>query len=257
MANRLVVVALTGFAVAIGAAVIVTSLGGPKLRNRQGAFYGLPVFTNFSFPGSISFGGSCGGDNTSDATATKTLAWTDSSDKITIDLAANVNWAPGSGTNVTLSGPAADVNRIRIDGDEITADCEPDDFRRLTITLPGRMFKDYEMNGVGQLHLTGLNQPSISLDVSGAALVDAAGVVPQTNLTVSGAASINLEHLITQDLKADLSGASNLTANPAETADIDLSGAGLVTLLTRPKNYHADIEGLGHIDVPDQPTQPD
>jgi hypothetical protein len=153
-----------------------------------------------------------------------------------------------------LNGPAGELGHVRVDGNHITSDCESGDFHDLTITLPGRAFSQYEIDGFGKVHLRGLNQPSLALNINGAALVDAAGVVPQTGLDVSGAASINLDNLITQNLQATLSGASNLTANPAQSADIDLSGAGLVTLLTRPKDYHATISGLGHIDVPDQPA---
>ena len=247
MARKLVNVALVGFGVAIVSAVVAISLGGPG-RDLRGL--GL-IGGNFHLP--FVSGLRCVDAGDDAQTVTRSLPWVDGSDKIELDLAGNATWSPGSGENLVLNGPAGLVNSVRIDGDQITSDCEPDDSRRLSISLPGRAFAHYTINGVGQLHLRGLNQPALDLQISGAALVDATGVVPKTSVGVAGAASVTLNKLITQELDADLSGASNLVANPAQTANIDISGLGQVTLLSRPRNYHADISGLGHVSVPDQP----
>lgn len=247
MANKLVTVALCGFGIAVVSAVVAVSLGdvGRDIRGFNG------IGDNFHLP--IGVGGSCGNVSADAATITRRLPWTDHSGRIELDLAANSSWSPGSGTDVVLSGPAELVNSVRIDGDEINSGCDGDDGRRLSIDLPGQAFSHYAINGLGQLHLHGLNQPALDLNIGGAALVEATGVVPRTTLDVSGAASVTLNNLLTQELDADLSGASNVIANPAETANIDISGLGQVTLLSRPRNYHADISGLGHVSVPDQP----
>jgi len=251
MARKLVVVATAGFAVAIAAAVVALSLGGPR--------YG---FSGFNFPGiringnninlSLPSGASCS-DLGSDATiVTRHLAWSDTSDKVSLSLAADASWAPRAGNDVIITGPSAALDRIKIDGNDIKSDCWGGSDSKITITLPGRVFQSYEMNGVGSLHLKGLNQPELDLDVEGAASVDASGVVPQTHVTVAGAASVNLTDLVTQSLAADLSGASKVVANPAQSADVDISGIGQVSLLTRPKNYHENISGLGHVSMPGQ-----
>jgi len=247
MAGKLATIALFGFGIAIACAAVAISLGGPGRTFLRRDLLGK----NFDL--SFLNGGDCAAMSADTSTITRDLPWTTNSDKIELDLPAIVTWAPGSGDEVIASGPPALVERVRIDGDRVTTDCDSTDDQRLTIKLPGRAFSHYQIDAVSQLRLAGLNQPELNLDIDGAAIVDAAGVVPDTDLHVSGAASINLNNLITQDLHADLSGASNVVANPAQTADIDISGLGQVTLLSRPKNYHADISGLGHVSVPDQP----
>lgn len=242
MASKLAKVALGGFAVALvaGVASILIGLGGVPHSHSAGL--------RFPFVSPSLFAGACGDDNTQ---ITRRMAWT-GSDRVGIDLAADVNWSPNNGDQLVIRGPASEVNRVRISGNEISLDCASQQSGDLTITLPGRSFASYNLNGFGKLTLTGLNQPSLALDISGAGDVQATGVVPRTTLTVSGAATVNMDDLITQDLTADLSGASNLNANPQQSAHIDLSGAGLVHLRTRPKDYHADVSGFGRIEVPDQ-----
>jgi len=256
MARKLVVVATAGFAVAIAAALVALSLGGPR--------YG---FSGFNFPAfsiqgiridgstvnlSLPSGASCSDPGSNATIVTRHLAWSDTSDKVSLSLAADASWAPRAGNDVIITGPSAALDRIKIDGNDIKSDCWGGGDSKITITLPGRVFQSYEMNGVGSLHLKGLNQPELDLDVEGAASVDASGVVPQTHVTVAGAASVNLTDLVTQSLAADLSGASKVVANPAQSADVDISGIGQVSLLTRPKNYHENISGLGHVSMPGQ-----
>jgi hypothetical protein len=247
MARKLVMVALCGFGVAAVSGMIALVLR-PAWHNNTP--FGARLHVGFPLLGRFAY--ACADDGTNSQYVTRSLPWTDNSGKIELSLPATVNWTPGSGSSVTINGPAGAAGRVQIQGDKLSIDCMPKDLGVLTITLPGQAFSHYAIDKMGQLHLIGLDQPELDLDISGAATVEATGVVPLTRLDVSGAADINLSSLITQELHADLSGASNLTANPAQVADISLSGVGNVTLLTRPRHYHATISGIGHVNLPDE-----
>ncbi len=244
MPSKLGSIALIGFGVAAVSVVVAIALGGP------GHITGLPHGVHMDWPNFVG-DHPCGGsdDVGESAFITRTIPWPSDSDSVTLSLPAKVVWSAGQGTNLAINGPPAAVAAVSLDGHEISADCGGN---HLTITLPGRAFRHFEIDGVSDLQLDHLNQPELDIDVEGAARVKADGVVQNTSLTISGAGSADLGSVITQDFTANLSGAASVTANPAKSAHIDLSGAGEVRLLNHPADYHASISGFGTVKMPDQ-----
>lgn len=83
---------------------------------------------------------------------------------------------------------------------------------------------DIELSGASQLNGE-LTTGDMRLQASGASKANLQGAASNLDLGASGASNVNLESLPVQDVKADISGASQVTINASGNLDADLSGA--------------------------------
>jgi len=158
MSRTLLVIAGAGLATAIGCFALADAIGGSEWSD-------------------LLFGGRfCGPtDDEGISGSTREFTW-DGGTRISINVPAAVRYRPGTSTKLTVSGPADVLSHLRVDDGRISMNCRNLlKGRQLEIVLPGGPFREFRLNGSGQLVLEDLDQPSLRLRLNGSSDVKATG----------------------------------------------------------------------------------
>jgi hypothetical protein len=192
-----------------------------------------------------SFASSCSGGETAAGTATERhLKWGDG-DAVDIALPATVHYRGGEGDEVIVRGPADVIAHVEIRGGRITLDCRTARLRDLDVTLPGLPFRRIGLSGSGKVLLDNLNQPDLSVHVAGSGDIRAQGKVDRMAVSITGSGHARLADLAVQEFTVKVTGSGNVEAAPTTLADVTISGAGNVRLLSHPAQVRSHITGSG------------
>ncbi len=274
MAHKLAVIAvigLTASAVCMGAAA---AIGGKDFGD------GLEDFSWFDGKPSC--------DAVPGATAAaRDLDW-DGSDHVGLSLLAPATYTPGSGDKLHVTGDPQMLAHIRVRHGNIEMDCRGwrSSTEGIAITLPGRNFRKFALNGGGNLTLNGLNQSDVTIAIGGAGKVRGSGKVETVKLAIGGSGNIDLDQITARQADATIGGSGTIRAKgaiddikisiggsgradfgavtasradvrigghgdvdiaPSERAKIEIGGSGDVTLHSNPKELETHIGGSGQI----------
>jgi hypothetical protein len=230
MSKALHRIATFGLGIGIVSLALAYALGGndfEKLLNHSGAF-----------------AQACGDGGA--LASERRLAWTDA-DAIDIALPATVHFRAGEGNEIVLRGPPDTIAHIELQGERLTLNCRWSTGRDLDITLPGRPFRRVSVSGSGKLSMENLNQPELSLGISGSGALRGQGSVGRLSVTISGSGTARLADVTVKQLTVKISGSGNMEAAPKDEADISISGSGNVRLLSRPARLKSHIAGSGRV----------
>lgn len=201
-------------------------------------------------------------------TVTRTLAWT-GGDRLQVEVPGDVVYVQGDEAGVTVAGPKAIADRVRLVDGRLTMDdgsgrreervvfhwtrdglhgWSSND--RLTITVTAPAVKRFDVQSSADVSIRAYDQPTLTLNVSGSSSIDAAGKAPSVAIDISGSGDVDLEALETTDAVVDISGSGDTRVGPTGLARIDISGSGDVTLTRRPARLEQDISGSGDVDQP-------
>lgn len=249
MIRALVIIAVSGFLMSLACISAAVMIGGPDAVARSA--------WSWDWNGWDRHGGWHGGSHgwrhmrqTSEPEVQRDFPW--SGDRLEIDAPANVDYvqAPGP-AKLTIKGPAAMLDRVRVEGGRISL-VSGADWSELHIALTAPDVTRFELNGDNRLNITGYKQDELTLSASGHADIRAEGATKTVKLSVSGAGDADLGQLKTARADIDISGAGAATVGPTDSARVEISGMGDVNLLTRPKTLESHISGAGHIRQPGQ-----
>ncbi len=158
-----------------------------------------------------------------------------SGDKLIIKLKDNINIKNGHATlkayvttKYLSEFDASGASSITLQDELITSDC--------SVELSGASFFRGDVN-VGQL----------SMDVSGASIVDIAGKTTDCYIDASGASSIKDYSLNVDFLNVDLSGASNVYLTVYKELDVEASGASSVYFKGDGLITHQNLSGASNV----------
>jgi hypothetical protein len=190
------------------------------------------------------FGRSC---EKNGATASeRRLKW-DGGDTVNIAGFATVHYRGGEGDEVIVRGAPDLVANVEVQGGRITLNCRGAGSRAVDITLPGRVFHKMHLSGSGKVLLENVSQSDLALAISGSGSLRAQGSVDRLTVSISGSGNAKLGDLAVKQLTVKVSGSGNIEAAPKDSADINVSGAGDVRLLTRPGQLRSHVAGSGRI----------
>lgn len=188
---------------------------------------------------------------------TRTLAW-DGSDRLDIDVAADVTYIQGDEASVEVSGPRDQVEGLRLSGGRLTFDEDGNenvdvvvfgwrnsDRLRITVTAPS--VRSFNLSSSGDLLIRDYDQPSLTVSINGSGEVDATGRTETVDLDISGSGEADLSGLLTRDADIDISGSGEAAVGPTGAARITISGSGDVDLTRRPASLSQTISGSGHV----------
>ena len=232
MVRPLAWVAAGGLGVGIVFLSLAYATGGSDLRRS--------VELGFDMP----FGRSC--EKTGATASERRLKW-DGDDTVNISGFATVHYRGGEGDEVIVRGSPEVVANVEVQGGDITLNCRGAGSRTLDITLPGRIFRKIHLSGAGKVLLENVSQPDLVLDISGSGSMNAQGSVDRLTVSISGSGRAKLADLAAKQLTVKVSGSGNIEAAPRDAADINVSGAGIVQLLTRPGQLRSRVTGSGRI----------
>ena len=232
MARTLGWIAAGGLSVGVVFLSLAWATGGSDLRRGVDLGFDMP------------FGRSC---EKNGATASeRRLKW-DGDDTVNISGFATVHYRGGDGDEVIVRGPPDVVANVEVQGGRITLNCRGAGSRMADITLPGRVFRKIHLSGSGKVLLENVSQPDLTIGISGSGSLRAQGSVDRLTVSIAGSGGANLADLAVNQLTVKVSGSGNIEAAPKDVADIHISGAGNVRLLTRPAQLRSHVAGSGRI----------
>ena len=186
---------------------------------------------------------------------TRTLAW-DGSDRLSIDVTADVTYVQGDAASVEISGPRDQVEGLRLSGGRLTFDDDDDtnvvmfgwrnhDRLRITVTAPS--ISRFDLSSSGDLSIRGYDQPTLFVAIDGSGDVEASGRTEALELDISGSGEADLSALETRDADVEISGSGEAAVGPTGAARISISGSGDVDLTRRPASLTQTISGSGDV----------
>jgi len=195
---------------------------------------------------------------------TRTLSWS-GADRLLIDVPAEVVYTQGATPSVTVNGSKILVERVRLENGRLYLADGPDaehtlEFRfssggiqahsndalKIVITAPS--VKDFEIAGSSDLRVSGYDQPSLDLRISGSGSAEVSGRAKSLKLDISGAGEADLANLNVEDADVSISGSGDATIAPTGKVKVDVSGSGNVELKTRPAYLDSRISGAGSVE---------
>ena len=217
-----------------------------------GAAVFLAVGIGLSGPDWVYAGGSwIGGESTCGRSTSTTKQVTlpfSAGDSFTIAVPASVRYQPGDKAQAIVSGDSALVDHVRMQGSELSLDCEPGWFNnRVDVTLSGPAMTNWKILGSGDLALGEVNQPALNLDIRGSGSVTASGTARTIDLRISGSGSGRVKSLVAQSAKVDIRGSGDAEITAQADADVFISGSGDVDIYGHPTMKRSEVHGSGSI----------
>ncbi|HEY2750477.1 GIN domain-containing protein [Phenylobacterium sp.] len=254
MIRVLVIIAVTGFLVSVVTLSTAVAIGGPDLLAAGVWNWGRDGMWDFSdygwgmrdhswgHHGRWTEGGAPEGPQT-----TREMAWT-GGDTLEVDVPAELTYtqAPGAG-KLTITGPKDAVEALEIDGDRLRFSDDRHHWSELTIAMSAPSVTRFDLHGSSKLAIESYKQDKLNLDVSGDAAVSAKGEARTLALAISGSGDTDLSGLKLQDADVDITGSGEATLAPTASANLNISGAGDVTLLTHPAKLESSVTGSGSV----------
>lgn len=246
MIRVLLMIAAAGFVLAVASLSAAFAIGGPEAMARGGwAIAGKDWgHDDWDWDSADHDWGPDRGPQT-----TRTLAWP-GDDSLETHLPADIRYtqAPGAGS-ITITGPQRIVERVVIDDGHVRLRGRRHHWglRKLEIVVSAPNVTRFDLHGANELTIENYRQDRLTLDLSGAAEVQARGDVRLVDVDISGAGKADLGELQAREAEVEISGAGSARIAPTERARLDISGMGEIDLLTDPRDIDTDISGAGTI----------
>jgi len=150
---------------------------------------------------------------------------------------------------VHVTGDPQVLAHLEVDQGDIQLDCRGWGSRTkdLEITLPGRIFKRFEIAGTGKLTLDALDQEKLKIEMAGVAKVEANGKVDRVEIEMAGIGHADFGQVKSREARVEIAGIGKADIAPSEDARIEIAGPGEVRLHTNPKRVDTDIAGPGRV----------
>lgn len=103
------------------------------------------------------------------------------------------------------------------------------------------------LGGVGSMKLAGMNAERITLDLQGAGYVTLSGRSKILKAELGGLGGLDAQQFAADAVTLELSGLGNATITAHQSANLNLSGMGSVTVYGKPLNRRVSVDGLGKV----------
>ena len=183
------------------------------------------------------------------ATATsRDMNW-DGNDQAGMAIPATANYTPGSGDKLHATGDAEVLAHLRIRDGVVEMDCRGwhSRVKDIVITLPGREFRKFTLEGTGKMNLDHLNQASLKVQVAGVATIKANGKVDDLSIDMAGVSKADFSQVTGARAEVKLAGVSTADIAPTDAAKIEIAGPSTVNLYSNPKQLDTEIAGPGQL----------
>lgn len=248
MIRVLLMITVAGFVLSVAALSAAVAIGGPDAIARGGWHVAGGRFADHWEWRWDEDDWADGGHHWGGPRETRTLPWSGAS-RLDVDLAANVRYVQSSDDPgvVEITGPARAIEDVVIRGDTIDYDRRHHRHRKLDIVVRAPGIRSFDLSGANTLRIENYRQDRLRLDVSGSAEVTAEGAADEIELDLSGSSDVDLGDLRVRGARVDISGGADAIIAPTEWAELEISGAGDVSLLTNPPRLETDVSGAGSV----------
>jgi hypothetical protein len=116
---------------------------------------------------------------------------------------------------------------------------------RVRITVP--QLRALELNGAGDISLSGLDGGALAIVLSGAGRMEGNGRVDTLTARVNGAGSIDLARLKSTDAEVAVNGTGSIEVDVSGELDATVNGVGNISYVGKPTRLNSSINGVGSI----------
>jgi len=103
------------------------------------------------------------------------------------------------------------------------------------------------LSGEGQISITGINAPQLTVTVSGSGQLSAAGTAARLDVTLSGDGEAQLGQLVARDVQAVVSGSGLIQVTATSSLDAAVPGDGSIVYGGNPSQVNTSVTGTGAI----------
>lgn len=193
-----------------------------------------------------------------DTVVSRSYPWT--SDRLTLQVPADVTYHPGPTWHVTLRAPERTLRELVVTDGLIKAkphSCfslipfcisfgtSVEDTVHVDITGPA--LRRVKVDGSAKIHLDQVHQDRLTLRIDGSARVRGSGSVNDLAVVIDGSGSVHLGQLTEQRARVEINGAGRVAVAPTESVSVHIHGAGDVRLHSNPPQVSSHIEGAGEV----------
>lgn len=115
----------------------------------------------------------------------------------------------------------------------------------VAVTVPS--LDSVELRGAGNISVTGINGPTLVLELPGSGNIDVAGTTTKLHVTISGQGNALLRRLVARDARAVLSGDGSIMLTATHSLTARISGNGTILYGGNPANVTQSVTGSGTI----------
>jgi putative autotransporter adhesin-like protein len=103
------------------------------------------------------------------------------------------------------------------------------------------------LSGDGQISVTGISLPQLTVTVSGSGLLSASGTVTRLDVTLRGDGMAELSQLSARDVHAVLTGSGLIKVDAVSSLNASVPGTGLIMYTGNPAQVATSVTGTGSI----------
>jgi Putative auto-transporter adhesin, head GIN domain len=103
------------------------------------------------------------------------------------------------------------------------------------------------LSGSGQLSVTGINEPRLTVTVSGSGMLSAAGTATRLDVTLSGDGFAELSQLSASQVHAVVSGSGLIHVTATNSLDAEVPGTGAILYGGNPPQVTTSVTGVGTV----------
>ncbi len=124
--------------------------------------------------------------------------------------------------------------------------CDPDNKSKVVITVA--RLEAIELNGAGDIDVTGFRGDSFEFRLRGAGDLDIEGEVDDLEITLMGAGDVSAKGLKAKHVDVTVTGVGNAEVTATESIEARVSGVGDIDYWGNPEKERTRVSGLGDID---------
>lgn len=172
----------------------------------------------------------------------------DPGSQIAMGIPVELHFNRGDQAGMTVTGPASVIDHLVWINGRLSTDGKVRVHHGVRVQITAPQITGLDLDAPGEVTLAGLDQESLRLHSRGAIDLDASGKVNRMFVTSEGAGDIDLGHVEGKDATVRVEGVGDVTIGASGTVDVQIDGAGNVTLLRKPAVLRSRIHGIGNID---------
>ena len=103
------------------------------------------------------------------------------------------------------------------------------------------------LSGDGQLSVTGISAPQLTVSIPGSGLLSASGTATRLDVTLDGDGQAQLSQLTARDVHAVLAGSGLIQVNATASLDAAVPGSGMIMYSGNPPHVTTSVTGTGTV----------
>jgi hypothetical protein len=168
--------------------------------------------------------------------------------RLAMEIPVELTFTRGDKAGMEVTGPKRLVDNLTWENGHLGLKNGSGSASGIRVRITAPEINGLDLEAPGNVTLTDLDQDKFALRSEGAIDLDATGKVRQLSITSLGAGSIDVGQVQAEDAIVRIDGVGDVTVGASNLVDVQINGAGNVTVVRKPKTLRSRIIGLGSVD---------